>query len=243
MYKTIGEAYAWMDAFLTGYQDIPGVEVVIFPPFTALHSLYARFQGAGPELGAQNLHAQREGAYTGEIGAGMIRDTGAGWVLVGHSERRLYQQENEPLLATKIRAALQAGLRPVYCVGELLEERENGTHEATVSRQLREGIPPLDPSEWDRLVIAYEPVWAIGTGRTATVGDAGAMHRFIRQEITSLSSASDPNGIPILYGGSVKPNNAGELFDCPDIDGVLVGGASLDPGSFQAILAEAQRRR
>lgn len=243
MHKTIGEAYAWMDAFLKDYQAIPGVDVVIFPPFTALHPLSARCQDAGPQLGAQNLHAQREGAFTGEVSAGMIRDTGACWVLVGHSERRLYQQENEPLLATKIRAALQAGLRPVYCVGELLEERENGTHEATVSRQLRAGIPALEPSEWDRLVIAYEPVWAIGTGRTATVGDAGDMHRFIRQEIADLSTASDPHGIPIIYGGSVKQDNAGELFDCPDVDGVLVGGASLDPGSFQAILAEAQRRR
>jgi triosephosphate isomerase (TIM) len=243
MYKSIEEALQWSSRFLADYRAAVHVQVPVFPPFTALFPLHGAFRGPGLSLGAQNLHSDLQGAYTGEISGPMIREAGADWVLIGHSERRQYQQEQEALLAEKIRTALDCGLRPVYCVGESLAEREEGSHLDKVQQQLLQGIPPLSPAEWGRLVLAYEPVWAIGTGRTATVEDASAMHRHIREVLVKTHPSISFGELPILYGGSVKPENAGELFDHPEINGVLVGGASLDAGSFLAIVEEAQRRR
>jgi len=243
MHKSISDARQWASLFLDGFQSSGNLEIIVFPPYTALHAFRDVFRGQGLSVGGQNLHHAPEGAFTGEISGAMVRDCGADWVLIGHSERRQYQQENEPLLAAKIRSALDSGLRPVYCVGESLEEREDGSYPEKIARQLVAGIPPLSPEEWARMVIAYEPVWAIGTGLTATVSDAAAMHRHIREVLVSEHPSIPFDVLPILYGGSVKPENAAELFSREEINGVLVGGASLDPLSFRAIAEEAQRRR
>jgi triosephosphate isomerase len=214
----------------------PPCEVVLIPPFTSIPAVAVAVEGSPLRLGAQDLWYEPAGAFTGEISASMLAALGCHYVLVGHSERRHVIGEDGALLSRKLRAALAGGLFPIYCVGELLEEREAGNAEGVVQRQLREGLDGLDPTEAARVVIAYEPVWAIGTGRTATPADAGAMHGVIRELLADLFGESAAGEAVILYGGSVKPENAGDLLSREGIDGALVGGASLDAASFAAIV-------
>lgn len=211
------------------------VEVLLFPPAGYLAALVAGLAPLRAQVGAQNLHVQPEGAYTGEMSGVMIRDLGGHWVLVGHSERRLYNGESNALVAQKYAAAVDAGLAPILCVGESLEEREAGCAEAVVSGQLQAVLDKVGTAGLNHGAVAYEPVWAIGTGRTATPAQAEDMHGFIRD---SIGRSDKPVGraLRILYGGSVKPENAAELFAQTNIDGALVGGAALSPHSFLNIV-------
>jgi triosephosphate isomerase len=211
-------------------------EVVLIPPFTTLPAVMDAVEGSPVMTGAQDLWYEEKGAFTGEISAGMIRSLGCRYVLVGHSERRHVIGEGPEILAKKLRASLAGGLFPIYCVGETLDEREKGTASEVVTRQIRESLEGLSDEEMDRTVIAYEPVWAIGTGKTATPEDAGAMHGVIRGVLGDIFGVAIAGGTPILYGGSVKPGNAASLLAVEDIDGALVGGASLDAESFLGII-------
>jgi triosephosphate isomerase len=241
MHKSAADVRGYFDAFAAAAPDPrPGVEVAFFPPFPILDAVVrAARDREDASVGGQNCHWETEGAFTGEVSAGMIAATGANRVLVGHSERRQLFGETDETCARKLRAALAAGLRPMLCVGETLEERERGSARAVVLRQLTRAADGLSREESARLSIAYEPVWAIGTGRTAAPGDAQEMHAAIRDILATLASPATAGDAQILYGGSVKPENAGELLGQPDVDGALVGGASLDPRGFAAIVAAA----
>lgn len=218
---------------------VDAVDVAVCPPFVYLGQAASALGACGVGLGAQNLAAFAGGAYTGEISASMLRDLGCEWVVVGHSERRAYFGESDALVVEKLRLALAAGLRPIVCVGETLDQRESGLAEQVVGGQVDAVTRGLSADEAAAVVLAYEPVWAIGTGRTATPEQANEMHVFIRGR---LSAAGWPGeGVRVLYGGSVTADNAGILFDKPDIDGALVGGASLVAGNFLAICAAAAR--
>jgi triosephosphate isomerase (TIM) len=188
----------------------------------------------------QNLHWEKSGAFTGEISAGMLRALYVKYVVVGHSERRLLFCESDAVINRKVRAALEAGLRPILCVGETLQQRQNDEVEQVLEYQLREGLRGVSSKDFPEVVIAYEPVWAIGTGRTATSDQAEAAHAFIRRILAALSDHATAERVRILYGGSVKPENTEELMRKPDIDGALVGGASLDPRSFAQIIRKAE---
>jgi triosephosphate isomerase len=235
MYKTRKEALSLVDALIAGSSRIPdGVELAVFPPFTALAEVAARCVATRIQVGAQNMHFAREGAYTGEVSARMLLDAGATSVLIGHSERRQHFGETDELLAHKTRAALESGLVPVFCLGETLDQREGGRTEEVLQRQLRDGLGGLGASDLQILRIAYEPVWAIGTGRTATPEQAREAHVYLRGLLNGRWG-EEGNRVPLLYGGSVKPENARELMEQPEVNGVLVGGASLDPESFLRI--------
>lgn len=186
-------------------------------------------------LAAQNLHQEDSGAYTGEISGAMLKEAGCKYVLVGHSERREYFHETNALLLKKVKQALKNGLSPIYCFGETLAERESGRTFAVIAQQLIEGIYALDVTEFSHCILAYEPVWAIGTGKVATPTQAQEVHAFVRNKLRGHFGDAAANAVTILYGGSVKPDNAAELFACPDIDGGLVGGASLKVSDFVAI--------
>ena len=219
--------------------DIPGgVQLLVFPPVAYLRQFAADLIACDVELGAQDLHTEQEGAFTGEISATMIADLGGRWVLTGHSERRKYQGESDALVAAKFAAALSANLTPIVCVGETLEEREAGEAGVVVARQLEAVVASLGIERLAHGVVAYEPVWAIGTGKTASPDQAQAMHRSIRDQVRGHSEVT-AEALRILYGGSVKPGNAAELFRQDDIDGALVGGASLEADSFLEIAASA----
>ena len=209
--------------------------LLFFPPAVSLVASVEALQGrADAAVGAQNIHWEPKGAFTGELSAPLARDAGAAWVLVGHSERRHKFGETDAETGLKVRAALAAGLSPMLCVGETLDQRERGQKEAVVRRQLEAGIGDLDTDMLERVAIAYEPVWAIGTGVNATPGDAAAMHRMVRDWLGRRSSGAFR--FPILYGGSVTPDNVAALLAEPDLDGVLVGGASLTPESWLQIV-------
>ncbi len=212
-------------------------QVVICPPYIHLNYLSVLTKGiSNLSLGAQNCHTEVNGAFTGEVSADMLKSTGCDYVIIGHSERREYFDESDEFLAKKVDAALAVGLIPIFCVGEKLEVREEGTQEKIVGKQLKGGLFHLDKSQISNVVIAYEPVWAIGTGRTASPEQAQEMHQFIRKFISKKYSNELADSIPILYGGSVKPNNAKELFANKDVDGGLIGGASLKADDFIAII-------
>jgi triosephosphate isomerase len=212
-------------------------EVVVCSPFIHLHSLAQLAKGYSKiSLGAQNAHQAESGAYTGEISAKMIHSVGAAYVILGHSERRLYFGETNELLAKKTDTALKNGLKPIFCIGETLQEREADQHFDIVKSQLTEGVFHLDETHFAQLVIAYEPVWAIGTGKTATAEQAQEMHAFIRKEIAAKYNQKLADNTTILYGGSCNPKNAPELFAQPDIDGGLIGGASLKSRDFTDIV-------
>jgi triosephosphate isomerase len=237
MYKTIDEALAYVDRFAPLVEGVDECEVVIAPSFVALRAVAERAEGTTIGVAAQDVAAESgEGAYTGEVSAGMIADAKATLCIVGHSERRQYYGETDASVNRKIRAALDAGLRPIACVGETLSERDSEQAEAVVERQIRGAFEGLTASDLSRTITAYEPVWAIGTGRTATPEIAQQMHRFIRGLVADVSGSEVGERMPILYGGSVKPENVAELMLQPDIDGGLVGGASLDPESFARIV-------
>jgi triosephosphate isomerase len=216
-----------------------GHEVLIFPPALSLAAAVASpDRDPRIQLGVQNVHWEETGAFTGEISAGMARDAGASFVLIGHSERRHVFGETDEEVARKIRAVRRDGLVAVVCVGETLEERRAGRVEEVILRQLETAVEALDGTE-DRFLLAYEPVWAIGTGETATPEDAASAHGALRARLDDRLGAARSTRTPILYGGSVKPGNAAELLGAPDVDGVLVGGASLDADSFAALVAAA----
>ena len=217
-----------------------GVELVVLPPYPYLGELTSRFAAEGLAFGAQDVSAHDKGAYTGEVAAAMLADVGARYALVGHSERRQYHAESSELVARKFVAAQAAGLVPILCVGETLDEREAGRTEEVVASQLRPVLDLAGVAAFAGAVVAYEPVWAIGTGRTATPDQAQAVHAFIRGEVAARD-ARIADSLPLLYGGSVKPDNAPELFARADIDGGLIGGASLVAADFLAIARAAVR--
>jgi triosephosphate isomerase len=212
-------------------------EIVIAPPFTALKLVAARLEGSNIQISAQNVAAEEgPGAFTGEVSAAMLKDAGADWVIIGHSERRQLFCETDESVNKKIRVAIGAGLIPIMCVGERLDERDAGRAETVVGEQLSGGTRNLTLSEAARIILAYEPVWAIGTGRTATSDTAEQMHIFIRSKVREIFGDETAEEMRILYGGSVKPENIATLMDEPDIDGALVGGASLEADSFAKIV-------
>jgi len=239
MHKTVAESVAFAGA-LGSQVAVPGVEVAIAPPFTALAALQNALAGTGIALAAQNAHFEPQGAFTGEISVGMLAELGVRYVILGHSERRQLFGESDELIAKKVHAVQAAGMRPIVCVGELLSEREAGRTFDVLARQLAGSLAAADPMKAVELVVAYEPVWAIGTGRTATPELAQEAHAFIRTRLGDRFGL-DAGKIRIQYGGSVKPDNAVELLAQPDIDGALVGGASLDPQSFSAIIRSRER--
>lgn len=226
-------------ALIDGFRwSVPeGVDVVVCPPYPYLAQVKTLVAGAGVGLGAQDLSPRKGGAFTGDVAASMLLDVGCEWVLVGHSERRTLHGEDNRLVAEKVAAALDAGLTPILCVGETLDERDGGRAEAVVSAQVAAVVDVLGLVAMAKVVVAYEPVWAIGTGRTATPEQAEVMHACIREGLRVAGVAAD--GVRILYGGSVTAANAASLFAMPDIDGALVGGASLVADGFSSICAAA----
>lgn len=241
MHMTLDEAASLARALRAELEGIDEVRVALFPPFTALARVVECLRGSGIESGGQNLHWEEKGAFTGEISAGMLRDAGASCVLVGHSERRQLFGETNASTQKKVQAALAAGLEPILCVGETLEERDADRTLEVVDAQVREGLAGLSGEEIAKLSIAYEPVWAIGTGRTATPEQAQEVHASIRATLRKLTG-EEAETVSILYGGSVKPDNAKALLSLDDVDGALVGGASLQADSFAAIVRAALER-
>jgi len=213
-----------------------GPEVLVFPPFLALEAVHQILEGSPLKLGAQDVHWEAKGAFTGEISPPMLKEVGVGAVLLGHSERRHVMGETNEMINKKVKACLAAGLLPVVCIGELLEERNMGVTREVVERQIAKGLEGLTPEDVAKLVLAYEPVWAIGTGKTATPRQAEEVHHYVRKLITQKSGEAVGQGIRILYGGSVSPDTVKELMSEEDIDGALVGGASLKVDSFVKIV-------
>lgn len=219
------------------------VEVLICPPFTAFESAARAVEGSGVKLGGQNMHPEPSGAFTGEVSAEMLRHLFATHVILGHSERRSYFQESDEFINQKVLAALQSRLKPILCVGETLEEREKEATFDVIEKQVKAGLADVTTGQAESVVIAYEPVWAIGTGKTATPEQAQEVHAFIRDQVKSLLSKGAANRMRILYGGSMKPANAAELLRQPDIDGGLIGGASLEARSFLQLISTAAEVR
>jgi triosephosphate isomerase len=237
MHMTQGESEAFITTFLREIGDLDEVEIVIVPPFTAIPRVSALLtQAQNVKVGAQNMHWERNGAFTGEISPAMLRELFVRYVVLGHSERRALFGETDEIVNRKVRAAHEAVLRPIVCVGETLDQRERGSVQKILALQLRGSLAEVEAKELQETVIAYEPVWAIGTGKTATAGQAQEAHAFIRQTLREMSDDATADKVRIQYGGSVKPENARELMSQPDIDGALVGGASLDPRSFAQIV-------
>ncbi len=236
MHKTVAEAAQFVDALLPQIEGAKS-DVVICPSFLALRKVVEHSRGGAVRVAAQNMHEAESGAFTGEVSAPMLIEAGVDAVILGHSERRQHFGETDEALARKLPAALAAGLEPILCVGESEEARDGGQTDYVLGRQLQADLADLDPNRLDEIVIAYEPIWAIGTGRTATPDQAQEAIAFIRD--TLRERAAEADRVRILYGGSVKPGNAAELMAQPDIDGALVGGASLDPDDFAAIVKAA----
>ena len=234
MFKTVAEAVSLVEALRADVRH--DVDTLLAPPFTALAAVAGAIRDARIALAAQNMHWEREGAFTGEVSPLMLRDVGCSHVLLGHSERRQLFGETDDGVARKTRAALAHGLVPVVCVGETLAEREAGRTMEVVERQVERALREVTPDQAASLVLAYEPVWAIGTGRTATPDQAQEVHRFIRRTLSVSHGEAVAAALRILYGGSVKPDNIDALMAEPDLDGALVGGASLDPQAFLKIV-------
>ncbi|MEC7264902.1 MAG: triose-phosphate isomerase [Bacteroidota bacterium] len=212
-------------------------QVIVAPTFVNLQTAVNSLQSSTMQVAAQNMHFAESGAYTGEISADMLLSLGVDIVILGHSERRAYFGEDDALLAKKVKTAVEKGLKTIFCFGEELEDRKSGNHFSVVESQLKNALFDLDPSAWKSIILAYEPVWAIGTGETASPEQAQEMHAFIRKTIADAYNASVADAVSILYGGSVKPSNAAEIFSKPDVDGGLIGGASLVASDFVAIIA------
>jgi triosephosphate isomerase len=236
MYKTQAETRAFFASFLPFVAASNQCDIVVAPPFTAIAAAVESARGSAVAIAAQNLHWEREGAFTGEVSAPMIVESGCRAVIIGHSERRQYFGETDDSVNRKLKAALGAGLPPIVCVGETLAEREANHTEAVLQRQFEGGFAALTPQDFSRILVAYEPVWAIGTGRTATPEIASEVHRHVRGLAAKMFTPELASALRLLYGGSVKPDNIRGLMEQTDIDGALVGGASLDPKSFAAIV-------
>jgi triosephosphate isomerase (TIM) len=239
MFKTIAETRAFFSAFLPLVSESRNCDIVIAPPFTAIAAAVQAATGSNVAVAGQDVYWEKEGAFTGEISPDMLVEAGCRYVIIGHSERRQYFGETDETVAKKTKAALGARLTPIVCVGEMLAERETGRTEEVCRAQFRGSLGALTPEEFSRILIAYEPVWAIGTGRTATPDVAATTHRVVRKCAAEQFSASHASKLRILYGGSVKPDNIQGLMAQEELDGALVGGASLDARSFANIVKEA----
>ena len=235
---TPAETKELITSLVASEKSDPEVVTIVCPPFTSLSVAAELLSKSSIALGAQNLSEHESGAYTAEISANMLVASGVKYVIIGHSERRQYNHENDGLINAKLKIALNNGLFPIFCVGETLKEREAGSSREVVSGQFLKGVAGLSVENLKNLIVAYEPVWAIGTGKTATPEMAQDMHKFIRENLAKIEPAI-ANSTPILYGGSVKPDNIAGLLKQPDIDGALVGGASLSADSFMKIIAAA----
>ena len=236
MNKTVAEALDLVNGLKRELVNIKEVDIVICPPFTALSEVSRAILNTNIRLGAQNMSEHNFGAYTGEIAAGMLKEFSVRYVILGHSERRQYQKESDELIAKKTLAAHAASLKPIVCLGESLAEREAGRTELVVGTQLRGSLAGLTAEQVEETIIAYEPVWAIGTGKNATTEQAQDVHLYIRKQLTALFNETVARRVRIQYGGSVKPSNARELMSQRDVDGALVGGASLEDRSFSDII-------
>jgi triosephosphate isomerase (TIM) len=236
LHLTIAEATALAASLRAGCAGLAGREVIVAPVFTALAAVAATLAGSPIRVAAQDSHWEEKGAYTGEVSGSLLRDAGCSAVIIGHSERRQLFGETDEQVNRKARAALRNGLLPILCVGETLAEREAGAVERVIGRQVRGALAGLGPDQVAALAVAYEPVWAIGTGRTASPAQANEVHAFIRGLLSELFGASIAGRVRVLYGGSVKPDNVDELMREPELDGVLVGGAALDAASFLRIV-------
>jgi len=243
MNMTQAEAARFIESMLLDLDEITDVEVVIVPPFTAIAKVMeALGRAQNIKVGAQNMYWEKNGPFTGEISGPLLRDLFVHYVVLGHSERRTLFGETDEIVNRKVRAAHEATLRPIVCIGETLEQRDKGNVEKILAIQMRGSLAGLSPKELQETVIAYEPVWAIGTGRNATPDQAQEAHAFVRHILGEVADDATAERVRIQYGGSVKPENARELMSQPDIDGALVGGASLDPRSFVQIVKAARER-
>jgi len=236
MNKTVAEALDLVRALKLDLANVKESDIVICPPFTALGEVSKQVLNSNIRLGAQNMSEHNSGAYTGEIAAGMLKEFSVRYVILGHSERRQYQKEPDALIAKKALAAHAASIKPIVCVGETLAEREAGQTEKVLDTQVRGSLAGLSKEQMEETILAYEPVWAIGTGKTATPAQAQEAHFFIRKLVGTLFDETISRRVRIQYGGSVKPSNSRELMGLPDVDGALVGGASLETRSFADII-------
>ncbi|MBI4523119.1 MAG: triose-phosphate isomerase [Deltaproteobacteria bacterium] len=236
MHGTPAEAFSLARGIRTGLKRVQGVEVVLAPPFTSLSAVYKALRGRSIGLAGQNVFWQEQGAFTGEISPKMLLESGCGFVIVGHSERRRILGESDQFIGKKTVAALAAGLRPILCVGETLQERRQGSTRKIIGRQLRVALKGITKNAIGKIEIAYEPVWAIGTGRNATPDQISLAHQWIRELLRKLAGNEQAAKSRILYGGSVRPENAGDLARAPEVNGLLVGGASLKAESFLSIV-------
>jgi triosephosphate isomerase len=241
MYKTVQDAVVFTKELRSLVKDVTDVEIVVAPPFTAIHAVAEAARNTNIGVSAQDLYWEREGAFTGEISAGMIKEAGAAYTIIGHSERRRLFNETDSTVNRKVLAAFQNGLTPIVCVGETLEERETDQTLAVLDRQVKEGLDALTAEQLAELVVAYEPVWAIGTGRNATAAQAQEAHAHIRKRLRQWFGADAAEHCHVIYGGSVKPENIGELIAEADVDGALVGGASLVVNGFADIVLKSRR--
>lgn len=232
MNKTAPEAVDFVHSFLPSVKDINDADIVIAPPFTALHAVSGKIKGTNVALAAQNVYCEEKGAFTGEVSPGMLKDAGCEYVIIGHSERRQYFHESDEIINKKIKIVQSNGLKAIFCIGETLSQREAGGTFEVLNSQIENGLKDVDASG---IVTAYEPVWAIGTGKTATQDQAQEAHLHIRKRLRNLVGEAAEK-IQILYGGSVTPENVDSLMACPDVDGALVGGASLKSESFEKIV-------
>ena len=238
MNKNLGDARNYLKEFIPLVKDRTNVDIVVCAPFTLLHALSEDLKGSNVALGAQNLSYADEGAYTGETSPSMIREF-CDYVIVGHSERRTLFSEDDAVINKKVKKAMDYGFKVIFCIGETLDEREADRVQEVVERQLRQGLADIEKGKIPNIVIAYEPVWAIGTGKTASPEQAEEVHLFIRGKLAEIFDDSTATDARIIYGGSVKPSNAKEILSKENIDGALPGGASLEPGSFAGIIEAA----
>ncbi|CAN5705811.1 triose-phosphate isomerase [soil metagenome] len=241
MYKTVQESVVFVKELRRLVKDVTDVEIVVAPPFTALHAASEAARNSPVAIAAQDVHWEREGAFTGAISAGMVKEAGAEFAIIGHSERRRLFNETDETVNRKAVATLSAGMFPIVCVGETLEERERSETLDVLDRQIKKGLDGLTGDQVASLVVAYEPVWAIGTGRNATPQQAGEAHAHIRSRLRSWFGGTAADLCHIIYGGSVKPDNIHDLILLPDVDGALVGGASLDIRAFSEIVARSRQ--
>lgn len=237
MHKNAAETQALLDDLIEQLPNGKEAQIIVAPTFVNLQSAVRRLENTNILVAAQNLHQAESGAFTGEISADMLKSISVDHVILGHSERRAYFHETDALLADKADTALRHDMSIIFCFGEELKERQSGQHFNVVENQLKDGLFHLDAAQWGRIILAYEPVWAIGTGETATPEQAQEMHAFIRETIRTKYGNDVAEGVSILYGGSVKPDNAGEIFSKPDVDGGLIGGAALKATDFAAIVS------
>jgi triosephosphate isomerase len=241
MFKTVQETAIFVKELRGFVREATDVEIVVAPPFTAIHTAAEAARNTNIGIAAQDLYWEREGAFTGEVSAAMIKEAGAAYAIVGHSERRRLFHETDAIVCRKARAAIGAGLTPIVCVGETLEERERQETLAVLDRQIKESLDSISAEQVGELVVAYEPVWAIGTGRTATAAQAGEAHAHIRTRLRQWFGGDAAERCRVIYGGSVKPDNIRELIAEPEVDGALVGGASLDVKGFTEIVTRSRR--